>query len=359
MSDASTRRLLNAYLDKSGQKPGFFTGFFTPTFFKSERVEIDIRRAAAHISPVIRSLSEGLNRAESVEYVNKDYLPPVYGEEFSLGTLSALKRMPGVDPFQDISYLRSLQTQFEHEMSLREDMIRRGIELQAAQVLTTGKLTLPGVGGTTRYELDYLPKTSHFPGASADWDEASGTDRMGDMISLCDTIWTDGNHRPKYAIFGEKALRSWLADPEVKDQIKKDGTGVGQQVPPQLRNGGVYHGTVTVGQFVLEMWTAPGHYLSLANGNATKYLGDWRVAVVSEGARLDLAFGDIPSVIPVDPRLAPLSVGRVSSASSSIDLITNAYFSLNGRVIHGSVEARPLAIPTAIDTFGCLNAKVS
>lgn len=359
MSDASTRRMLTAYLEQSAQKAGFFTQFFTPTFHTTERVEVDIRRSGAHIAPVLRSLGEGLNRSECVEYVNKDFLPAVYGEEFSISTLSALKRQAGNDPFQDVNYLKSLQGQFQHEMTLREEMIRRGVELQCAQVLTTGVLALPGVGGASAYDLDFKPKTSHFPGATQDWDENSGTARMADVSALCEVIWQDGQHRPKYAIFGESALRSWFADPEVQAQIRKDGTAIGSQVPPQLRNGGVYHGTVSVGQFVLEMWTAPGVYKNLTNGNNTKYMPAWKVAILSEGARLDLAFGDIPSVIPVDPRLAPIGVGRVSSESGSIDLISNAWFSPNGRVIHGSLEARPLAIPTAIDTFGTLNAKVS
>ncbi len=359
MSDASTKRLLNAYLETSIQKPGFFTQFFTPTFFNQEKVEVDVRRAGNRIAPVLTALGDGLHRSESSQYVNKDYTPPVYGEEFALSTLSALKRLPGVDPFQSLDYLKSLQTQFQYEMSIREEMIRRGIELQCSQLLRSGVLTLPGVGGTTAFTLDYQPKSTHFPTPQADWDEPSGTDRMGDVSSLCDVVWADGNARPKYLIMGEKAYNSWVADAVVQSQILRTGTGIGALVQPTPRNGGSYKGQISVGEFVLDMYTCHQIYQSLTDASNTKYLGDWEVIVLAEGARLDLAFGDIPSVIPVDPRLAPLGVGRASSESGFIDLISNAWFSPNGRSIFGSLEARPLAIPTAIDTFGMILTKVS
>jgi hypothetical protein len=353
--------MLEAYVEQSAQKPGFFTQFFQSperNFFTQEKVEIDIRRSGNQIAPVLTTLGADLHRTESRKLVNKEFVPAVYGEEFGLGVKDAMKRQLGQDPFQDLGYLRALQTAFTAEMTERETMIRGGIELQASQVLRTGTLSLPGVTGATAFTLDYQPKTTHFPGAETDWDENNVTTRVKDVRSLCNVVHQDGNHRPKYLVFGELALQSWLADAEVKEQLRKDGTGIGEQVPPQLREGGVFHGRVSVGQFQLEMWTAPGIYSAISNGATTKYLNDWEVMVLSEGARLDLVFGDIPILAP-DPRVSALSLGRVSSSAGKIDLITNAWVTPNGRNIFGSVEARPLCIPTSIDTFGCLNAKVS
>lgn len=363
MSDLSTKRMLAAYLEQSGQKAGFFTSFFqTPerNFHTSAEVTLDIVRSGAHIAPVLTDLSAGFNRSENRKAVNKSFKPAIYGETFGLNSFDAMKRPIGQDPFQDVGFLRAIQEAFTSEMTLREEMIRRGIELQCAQVLRTGVLTLPGPTGATQFTLDYQPKSTHAMVApTADWDETSGTKRLDDVRGICNVVADDSGYTPKYLIMGELARESFFKDSEVQNQIRKDGTGIGEQVPPQLRNGGSYHGRVSVGQYVLEVWSSTKHYLSLTDGTPQKYLGDWEVLVVGENPRLDLTFGAIPRIAPPDPRLSALSIGRISSGDAKIDLTTNAWFSPDGNQVMGSVGSRPLAIPTAIDSFASLNAKVT
>jgi hypothetical protein len=362
MSDQSTKRMLAAYFEQSQQKPGFLTSFFqTPdrNFHDSETVEIDVKRTGHNIAIVIQDLSAGLHRSENALYTNKEFKPPIYGEEFALNVFTLLKRRPGYDPFQDVGFLKALREEFDSEMSEREGMIRRSIELQAAQVLQTGQLTLTNAAGTALYTLDYKPKATHLTTPTADWDENSGTNRLADVQALANVCWQDGNHMPKYLVFGDSAIKSFLDDSAVKEQFRKDGVPIGEQVPPQLRNGGVYHGTISVGQFKLEIWSYPGFYSSPLDGTPTKYLSAWKVLCLSENARLDLTFGNIPNVVGPDPRVAPLGLGRASNPGSKVDMITNAWVTPNGRTIMGSVEARPLCQPTAIDSFGCLNAKVT
>lgn len=362
MSDTSTKKLLDAYIEQSAQKPGFLTSFFRSppqNFHDSETVEIDIVRTGHQVAIAIQDVSMGNRRSENVKFVNKEFVPPVYGEEFSLNVFKLMKRRPGQNPFQDVGFLRAMQEEFQSNMVEREGMIRRAIEIQASQVLQTGELALTDASGNSIYTIDYKPKSTHLTTPTADWDEASGTDRLKDLKDLADVVWQDGQHTPKYAIFGESAIQSFLADTNVKEQFRKDGLPIGEQVPPQMRNGGVYHGRISVGMHSLELWSYPGFYSAPSNGAATKYLSAWKVLVLSEDARLDLTFGNIPNIIPPDPRLAPLSIGRASSSGGRIDFITNAWFSPNGQNVLGSVGARPLCIPTAIDTFGCLNAKVT
>lgn len=364
MSDLSTIKMLSSYTERSVQQPGFFTGFFQSppeNYHTSETVELDVRRDGNNIATVIPRIGE-LNRAENQKFTNKNFKPPIYGEEFSLNTgEELLKRQYGRNPFESVDFMLALQDRFEREMDSRVRMIQNAIELQAAQILRTGTLALTDSTGATRFDLDFQPKAALFPNASTDWDENSGVTRVADVRNLCNAIYNAGNRTPKYLIMGERAMQSWLADAEVKEQLRMDGTRIGEQVPPQMRLNGAYHGRVSVGQYVLEMWTNIGFYNDRASGTATKYVSDWDVMVICENARLDLTFGAIPSVIPVDPRLAPLALGRLGATGTErrIDLVTHAWFTPNGRSIMGSVEARPLCIPTAIDTFGRMNAKAT
>lgn len=364
MSDLSTIKMLSSYTERSVQQPGFFTGFFQSppeNYHTSEDVELDVRRDGNNVATVIPRIG-ALNRSENQRFTNKRFRPPIYGEEFSLNAgEELLKRQFGKNPFENVDFMASLQERFEHEMDTRVRMIQTAIEVQAAQIFRTGTLALPDSTGATQFTIDFQPKTALFTGASTDWDENSGTARMADVRGLCNAIYNNGNRVPRYMIMGELAKESWIKDAEVKEQFRMDGVRIGEQTPPQMRLNGAYHGRVSVGQFQLEMWTNNGFYNDRSTGAATKYVGDWDVIIISENARYDLSFGAIPSVIPPDPRLAPLSIGRLGAVGSErrIDLVTNVWFSENARNIMGSVEARALCIPTAIDTFGRLNAKVS
>lgn len=364
MSDLSTIQMLTAAVEDSAQQPGFFTSFFRspPENYHNQReVEIDIRRDANNVATVIPRIG-ALNRAENQKFTNKRFKIPVYGEEFSLNTGDELLNRPfGQNPFQDVDFMASLQARFEMEMRARERMIRNAIEVQAAQIFRTGQLSLPDSSGATVFPIDFEPKTELYPNASIDWDEPSGTDRLGDVRNLCGAIFDKGNHVPRYLVLGELAKEKFLNDSAVEKQLVRDGTGIGGLVPPQRRMNGAFHGRVSVGQYVLEIWTNTGFYKDRATGTATKYVSDWDVIVISENARYDLTFGGIPRVIPPDPRLAPLAIGRLGSVGSDrrIDLITNAWFDPPGDNIMGSVQARPLCIPTMIDTFGRMNAKAT
>ena len=362
MSDLSTTRMLSAFIErKEAHKPQFFTSFFTDVVFhNSAKVELDVRRSGARIAPVLTSLGVGNHRVEAKKITNNDWTPPVYGLEFGLNAVDAIKRPFGQDPYKDVNYLKNLQDQFNLMMPECEHMIRRGVELQCAQVLRNGTLTLPDVSGATAFTLDYGAETDHkLVGVAVDWDEPSGTDRIGNVRTAANAVYNDSGLTPKFLIMGESAKEAFMKDAVVQTQTMRTGTGIGEQVPPQLRNGGAYHGKVSVGQFVLEVWTTSGFYESYPSGAPVKYLGDWEVIVIGENSSLTLTYGGIPRVAPVDPRLSGLAIGRGSSASGQIDLTTNAWFSLDGTQLFGSVGARPLAIPKSIDGFASINTKVS
>lgn len=356
MSDSGTKKLLETYREQNPQIPGFFTSLFTPKYFKSEAVTIDIVRSGQTIAPVLPDFGAGLNRSGNQGFTSKDYVPAVYGEEFAIPTHTLLKRQAGQDNFKDPAYMQALLDGFRAEIRVREEKIRRAIEIQCSQVLRLGTLNLPDASGALVAIADFQPKVTHaMVGVTNDWDLLSGTTRLADVQGAADTIKKDSGLKVDRLYAGGKAMASLLADPAVLQQTAATGTKIGQQVPPRESAYGIYHGVISVGNHQLELWTSDQFYINAA-GSAVNYLGDWEVIVASSQARLDLAFGDIPNEFP-DPRVAGLGIGRLSGGS--MDLITNAWVSPNGRNIMGSVEARPLAIPVAIDGFASINTKVT
>lgn len=361
MSDASTKKMISAYIERSAQPQGFLSGFFqTPpeNFHATEEVEIDIQRNGEDVAIVVQDLSTKGRENESTVYTNKRFKPPIYDERFSLNSFNLLKRSPGDNPFNDVNFMASAAREFMSGMRRIEEKIRRAIELQASQVLQTGTLSLVDSAGTALYTLDYSPKSAHFPTASNAWGGGSAT-VLSDIESLCDVISLDGKAEPNRIIMGRAALKAFLADTKVQVQLNNWRMDVGSIGRPQVQGaGGKFHGWISVGQYSLEIWSYSGWYKHPQTGVATRYITPDKAIIMSDG-RLDLTFGAVPSIVGPDPRLAGINLGRVRNGDGGMDLFTNLWISEDGRNLHGSVAARPLCIPTAIDTFGCIDTNAS
>lgn len=353
MSDASRQRMISAYIQESAAPAGFLSSMFrTPpeNYHTSEEVEIDIQRNGEDIAIPIQDLSVPGRVNETTLFTNKRFKPPIFDEVFAVKAWEQMARQIGTNPFDDVDFMASAFTSMRSNMRRGEQMIRRSIELQASQVFQTGTVSLINSAGDVVYTIDYAPKATHFPNAATTW--ASSTTKLLDLESLADVINTDSNSTPNQLIFGRTAFRRFMADTAVQAQYDNRRIDLGAIASPTARAGGKYHGTLSVGQYTFELWTYPAWYKHPQTGVTTYFIGDDAVIMRAPG-RLDLTFGAIPMIVPPDPRVAPLTLGRVSGAG--VDMQTHAWVTPDGRTIMGSVAARPLCIPTAIDTFGCLD----
>ena len=90
-----------------------------------------------------------------------------------------------------------------------------------------------------------------------------------------------------------------------------------------------------------------------------RYVSPEKVIVRSSTGRLDATFGAIPNIGTLmgaqATNLLPEMPGRVSNGEGGMDLFTNVWLSPDGEQLFGGAGARPLMIPTAIDTYGCLD----
>lgn len=353
MSDASRHKLLRAYIEESATPPGFLSSMFvTPpeNYYDSEDVEIDIQRNGEDIAIPVQDLSGKGRDNEATLFTNKRFKAPIFDERFPVKAWEMMSRQPGMNPFDSVDFMSSAFTAMRSNMRRGEQMIRRSIELQAAQIFQTGTVTLSDSSGNAVYQIDFAPKTTHFANAAATW--AGASNKLLDLENMANLLLTDGHTIANQAIFGETAWRHFVADTAVQALLDNRRYELGSIREPLARGGGVYHGTIVTGQYSLDLWTYPGFYKDPQSGNTTKYLAADKVIVRGPG-RLDLTYGAIPQLVPPDPRVAPLTLGRMQGAG--VDMHTHAWISEDERTIWGSVSARPLCIPTAIDTFGCID----
>ena len=364
MSGIATKTMLAAYIQNACIPTGFFTGMFQVrpgNVYDGEEVEIDIQRSGEDIAIVVYDISTGYRMNADDLYTNKSFKPPVFKEAFTINAFSLIKRQAGQNPFTNPVFRANLTNAFFRGMVKVDEKIRRAIELQAAQVLQTGKLSLINELGAVAYELDYKPKVTHFPTASVAWN-AAGSTKLADLEALCDVIRNDGQVRPDQIIFGAGAFRKFLADEEVYKLFESRRIDRGQisPVPNRGQDAAQYRGVINIGAYHLDVWTYGATYKDPQTGAVTEYMDPAKVVVRASGARMDATFGNIPNIgelLGVGPRaqMIPELPARMTGIAEGVDFHTNVWLDERGEALFGGVGSRPLMIPTAIDTFACLD----
>ena len=356
MSDASTRRLIDVYTDEAPASM-----FLTSTFFtnvrrhNSEEVEIDVQRDDEQVAVVIQDLSVGTRKNESGKYTNKSFKPPLYNEEGTVTSFDLMKREPGQSPFEDPQFnANAVRKAFGITRKLHNKVLR-AIELQSAQVLTTGELILIDDAGVALYSLDFQPKSSHFV-TTTPW-AADGTtgNPLADIESLASVLRRDGRRNPGRLVFGTVAWTRFMANAQVKAYLNSIGHQVLLKLEaPQLNSeGATFMGYITAGTYRFECWVYDAVYQHPQTGVITPYVPTDRVIMAAPGARMDITFGGIPRIVPPDPRIAAFLPSRLEGPD--FDLSLYAWITQDGTHLKLSVGSRPLVIPVAIDTFGCLD----
>jgi len=353
--------MLAAY-EQEASPTMFFTRMFqspAQNFHNSQSVEIDIERTEEDVAIVITDLSTGVNMNTADIYTNKEFVPPIYDEAFTINAFDMIKRMAGRNPFEDPNFQANASIMFMKGMRKVERKIRRAIELQASQVLQTGIVTLINAAGTTLYTIDYKPKATHFPTVSTAWDDTS-PDIAGDILSLCDVVRNDGLNDPNQVIFGDAAFEVAMSDTAFRNRFDARRADLGTISPMVMTDsGGNYRGVLDLGNFKVDVWTYGGRYKHPQTGVKTQYMDPKKVIVRASSGRLDATFGSIPMIVRPEDRVLPFLPARISRAGGAMDMTTNAWVSDDGKNLFGSVGTRPLMIPTAIDTYGCLDSDIS
>lgn len=325
--------------------------------YNGKKIEIDIQRFGEDVAVALKAGTESnINDADIV--TTKEFTPPAYGEAFACDVNDLVERTAGVDPYSDAynGYAAKLISKLMTYFTLSMAMMTRAVEVQASQILQTGKLTLSGYAGDLRYELDFKPKATHFPTVSTAW-SLPGADPLGDLQSLIEVIRADGKVNPDQLIFGSVALKNFLANAEVQKALDNRRINIGEVSPRQDNRGATFYGYVWVGAYMLEMWTYPEGYNDPQTKAFTKYVDDANVIVMSKGTRLDYSTARVPLPLGPDPRVANIMPGRLVNTSMELDVTPNLYCTPNGKQIMAELESRPLLIPVQIDGFGCVTTE--
>lgn len=340
---------------------GFLSRRFTVKpggIYSGDKVAIDIQRFGEDVAIAIKKCT-GPNLNDIDEFTTKEFTPPAYGEAFPLDVCDLLTRMAGVDPFTaaNMDYAGQLVAKMAQGFTVIDDKVQRAVELQASQILQTGKLTLTNKTGDTVYELDFKPKVTHFPTVGTAWSDATNSTPIDDIKALADKIRSDGKVSPNRLTFGDSAWSYFIASDQVKAHLDNRRMELGMIDPELEDSGAVLQGRIWIGSYYYDCWTYPEEYKDPQTGDPVKYLADDKVIVDSTRTRFDMTSARVPLPLGPDPRVEGLLPGRLSSRAGSFDVTPNVYPTPNGKQIMGELESRPLLVPVQIDGFGCLDVE--
>lgn len=357
----TTSRMIAAYIQNAAPMRFLSSFFQTPprNFFDTEEVTIDIQRSDEEVAVVIDDLSTGWRRNSKDLYTNKSFIPPIYKEAGVLNAFELLRRAPGMNPFESPAFQATAISRAFDVFRKGEEKIRRANELQASQVLQTGQVSLIDEAGTVRYAIDFQPKATHFPNAGTAWNGV-GADPLADLEALAEVIRDDGLQEPDILIMGADAFRVFIADATVQAHYNNRRIDQGT-ISPMRPNGlgGKYRGYVEVGNYPFDIWTYGGRYIPADGSAKTEFVTRDKVIMLSSGGRLDAVYGAIPRIVPPDSRVLHYLPSSIQNAEGGMNLFVNAWVSPDGENLHVGAGARPLFIPTAIDTFGTLDTGIN
>lgn len=354
MVDKATSVFLQTFTDEA-PVAGFLSSLRTRTRrFNSQKVTIDIEREDEDVAIVIDDLQDP-GRANSADlYQNNEFLPPIYKEVAPITAWNLLERRPGQNPHTDPSFQANLARDTVSVAGKMVRKIQRAFELQASQVLQTGVVSLTDAAGNVRYTIDYTPKVSHFPTTGTPW-SGGGSVPITDLENLGYQVHEDGRGNPNRLVFGRIAWSNFIKNSGVLQQLDNRRINNGALNPPANRGGGVFHGDLTIGPWVVECWTYSGQYKDPQSGAITRFVEDDKVIMLSDNTRLDACFGALPYVARPEQRAMRFMPDRM--AAGGVDMTTNAWIEPDNSALNLSVGTRPLFVPVAIDTYGALKTE--
>ena len=287
----------------------FLDTFFTRVVtFPTERVDIDLvkgdRRMAAFVHP-----RAGGQVLRDTGYETKSYKPPLINP-YDLTTADRLMaRLPGEDMYSGKTPAQRAAEKLMGEYNRLNDAATRREEWMAAQAIITGEIPIVGVGVNENVDFQFTNKIELT--GDERWGQ-SGAKILNNLGDWADKVYTEGFANVDRVIFGKKAIRFFLADPDVQKRMDNRNLHVGEINPRDLPNGVRYYGHLLdpnvelygYSEVYLDDWTDPANPATLplvpdnkivmAPSNpdfvraygASTYLDEKGVWVTAETARL-------------------------------------------------------------------------
>lgn len=292
----TTTEIIGA-LKETAPAVGFFRQFFAddPRFqHGTDEFILDRVSGVKGIATYVNREGEFV-KVPSEGYKSNNYKPGYVKESMILTGSQLRDREPGSVPFVDGNFMPGdmLSEKTGAQFAKLENRIARLEELQASQVMTTGKVTVSGEG--VNYEVDFGLEASHKITPAVLWSAATTAKPISDLKNAGRVIVSEAETLGSgfAAVMSVDSFEAFIATDQVKDSLKNNGFQTGK-LDPKIVNalGATYEG------FLLgfgEIWTYSREYVNSA-GSTVNYMPTKTVVVFDLSTRLEAHYGVIENL---------------------------------------------------------------
>ena len=271
---------------------GFVRSFFPGKQASTKYVSVEVERGDEKVAVDVVRGADG-NRNSFGRSTEKIFEPPYFREYFELTELDLYDRMIGSENISE-SVLADFASSVSDKLGLMQAKIDRKYELMCAQALIDGIITLKNGDN-----IDFKRKA-------------------GSLVDLTGSAWTNDANNPLdhlkngaefirkngkaqggvyNVIMGESALTAFLGNSNVQTRADIRNFNLDAINAPQRNSvGGTYHGRVTGGSYLFDIWTYPEFYKNDA-GVLVPYITDEKIVILPQSPRFHLAYAAVPRLI--------------------------------------------------------------
>lgn len=325
-----TKKVIDVYKERP-VATSFLRSFFPEKTSVTKTVSIEVQRGTEKVAVDVARGTEG-NRNKFGLSTEKIFEPPYYREYFELTELDLYDRLMGSETI-DSGVFAALADEAAEKMAMLRDKIERAYEKQCSEVLGTGIVTLKnGTNIDFKRKADSLKDNSGTP-----WTGANNP--FTQIQTGCNFLRQKGKSQGAVynMIMGSEALAAFINNSFVKDTAdfrRIDHLSI--RMPQRDSVGGVTHGEVSAGDYILRIWSYPEFYDD-ASGTSTAYLNAKKVIILPENPRFHLAFAAVPQLLT--PGMAPsrgaYHIGEYTDERNSSHVM--------------DIKSAGIAIPVAVD----------
>lgn len=343
-----TKDLIDVYKQKTVVYD-FLRSFFPTKQSTTKFVSIAVQRYAELVAVDVERNTEG-NRNKFSISTEKIIEPPYFREYYDMTELSLYDRLwSTTDDTINADVYGELVADASEKLDVLKDKIRRAIELQCANVLQTGIVTM-NAGGINA-NINYMRKSSSFAdlGSGGYWDVNSNT--VDPVTSLAvganflRTIGkcTDGEF---YIIAGQNALQALLNNTFVQNRGKIYNYALDLLGMPQRQSMGYnFHGEISIEGWRGILMSYPQFYDSAPN-TPLPYIQPYNVIMLPKNPRFSLGCAAVARLYSSGPGKPEMYDGFTVSEFTDQRLSAHIV----------DIKAAPVPVPVAVDQIYTIKA---
>jgi hypothetical protein len=253
-----TQRVLKPFVENREVASGF-RSWFKDEVSAASQVTFEIKRKGRPMGVDIQRHEDGIVTS-SVKSTQKAYIPPYFNYKVQMDAFDSFERVFGGSDNVEMADLNALINQVKDEVAENVKRIERAEELQRAQALLTGEVTLSAADSIN---FNRKPASLVGYGAAIDWNIA--TVNPGDiLVQGARFMITEGdalNTMPFDVICGSEAIIAFQDNPlrqeggDIKDQHYMD-----LAVGATNRAGLTPQGAISRGNHRFNLWGYEDYY---------------------------------------------------------------------------------------------------